>query len=158
MYSELIRTKICFDCKENKPTTDFYKRTVSPDGLGIYCKKCDNKKSNKYRLEKKNEIRIQRKKFRDSNKDHIRMQKFKSKFGISKEKYDNLLNAQNNKCAICNKGPETERYKRLALDHCHETGKIRGFLCNNCNRCIGLLGDKIENLVSAIKYLKKYKN
>lgn len=157
MYAELMRTKKCSACKEEKLLNCFYKRQASKDGLGIYCKECDNSKSNGYRLLKRKEISLQRKRFREANRETVRFQKIVSKFKISKEQYLSLLNAQNNKCAICGKGPETERYKKLCLDHDHITGEVRGFLCNNCNRCIGLLNDNILILQKAVMYLSKYK-
>ena len=49
---------------------------------------------------------------------------------------------------------KTERTEWFAVDHDHETGAVRGLLCNHCNRGIGLLGDSITNLENAIKYLQ----
>jgi hypothetical protein len=57
-------------------------------------------------------------------------------------------------CEICRK-TEDDNGRRLAVDHCHITGKVRGILCNGCNRGIGYLGDDVERLENAIKYLKK---
>lgn len=81
---------------------------------------------------------------------------------FSKEEYAQLLNKQNNLCAICKK-PESiilvsthTKPKRLAIDHCHTTKKIRGLLCQKCNTAIGAFGESIEVLQSAIEYLKKY--
>jgi len=73
-------------------------------------------------------------------------------YGISYEDYDKLLLSQNNACAIC-KNPEYRR--RLSVDHCHATGKIRGLLCTKCNVGIGSLNDNIEYLKNAIDYLNK---
>jgi Recombination endonuclease VII len=63
-----------------------------------------------------------------------------------------LLKEQNGLCAICG-NKESER--RLALDHCHDTGKIRGLLCGTCNTGIGMLKDSVELLEAATKYLSK---
>jgi hypothetical protein len=49
MYAELMRNKTCTMCRKEKPVSEYYKRTISPDGFGVYCKKCDNHKSNEYR-------------------------------------------------------------------------------------------------------------
>lgn len=47
-----------------------------------------------------------------------------------------------------------QKYK-LHVDHCHQTGKIRGLLCQKCNMALGLLNDSVEILETAIRYLKK---
>ncbi len=60
---------------------------------------------------------------------------------------------QEGKCKGCDK----ESNRTLNVDHDHETGKIRGLLCGNCNRGIGLLGDNIETLQNLIKYLEESK-
>jgi hypothetical protein len=75
--------------------------------------------------------------------------------------YNELLRLQNNLCAVCKK-PETvtrvgDVKLRLAVDHDHSTGKVRGLLCSMCNRAEGLLNtvDVARNLVT---YMEKYKN
>lgn len=52
-------------------------------------------------------------------------------------------------CQICGKE------KRLVLDHCHSTGKIRGMLCNSCNTGLGMFQDDTQRLTNAVEYLKK---
>lgn len=69
------------------------------------------------------------------------------KYGLSFEDYEELLIAQEGRCAICN------RMKKLHVDHCHETGKVRGLLCNNCNCGIGNLQDSVEIVKKALDYL-----
>lgn len=44
---------------------------------------------------------------------------------------------------------------RLSLDHCHDTGVFRGWLCQPCNTSIGVLGDDIEGLKKAVSYLER---
>jgi predicted RNA-binding Zn-ribbon protein involved in translation (DUF1610 family) len=75
-------------------------------------------------------------------------------YGITLVEYDQMLHNQNNKCAICGNGDEVEN-RRLAIDHCHESGKVRGLLCGKCNRGLGLFYDNQELLESAIHYLNK---
>jgi DNA-directed RNA polymerase subunit RPC12/RpoP len=61
----------------------------------------------------------------------------KAKYGLSIEKYNQLLNKQNGKCAICEKD-SSEFKQNLAVDHNHATGEIRGLLCSYCNhRLVG---------------------
>lgn len=73
-------------------------------------------------------------------------------FGITLNDYNNLLNKQNGKCAICNGEPNSKN-KTLGVDHCHNTGRVRGLLCDKCNRGLGLFLDNIDLLGKAIKYL-----
>jgi len=76
-------------------------------------------------------------------------------YGISEAKRDELVKMQGGNCAICGK-PESEAPRqRLAVDHCHTTGKVRGMLCDHCNKGIGCLQDDISNLTAAIEYLSQ---
>jgi hypothetical protein len=71
------------------------------------------------------------------------------KYKITGDTYASMLAAQKGVCAICG----NRQAKRLAIDHCHETGKVRGLLCTSCNRGIGYLGDSPERLRKALEYL-----
>jgi hypothetical protein len=77
-----------------------------------------------------------------------RRNKIKSKYGISLEDYSEILRRQGEGCAICGLLKPT-----MHVDHCHDTGQVRGVLCGTCNPGIGLLGDNIQLLESAIRYL-----
>lgn len=83
----------------------------------------------------------------------------KKHYGLTVEQYSTMHEAQNGVCAIC-KLPESAvvsksgKKRRLAVDHCHTTGKIRGLLCSLCNRGLGAFKDSAANLQSAIEYLK----
>ena len=65
-----------------------------------------------------------------------------------------MLDEQGGGCAICQKTPE-ENGRRLAVDHNHTTGDVRGLLCTQCNVGLGNLGDSVERLRSAIRYLNE---
>lgn len=82
-----------------------------------------------------------------------------SRYGITPEDYAELLVAQGNVCAVCRE-PETLIRKnsvcQLAIDHDHQTGRIRGLLCNNCNRALGMLNDNPEILRAPAAYLEEY--
>jgi hypothetical protein len=73
-------------------------------------------------------------------------------YGISLEEYDNMLESQLGCCAICAMTPE-KNGRRLDVDHCHETGRVRGLLCASCNLGIGKFKDNPSLLAEAIKYL-----
>lgn len=70
-----------------------------------------------------------------------------NKYGITREEYERLVDKQSNKCKICNK------VAKLSIDHCHESGVVRGLLCTQCNSGLGLFKDNTEFLSSAIEYL-----
>jgi hypothetical protein len=86
----------------------------------------------------------------------------RTKYGISLKQFEYLYNKQVGACAIC-QSPEkyvnvkTGLVKQLAVDHCHETGKIRGLLCQQCNQMLGMSGDNVARLFSAIMYLENAK-
>ena len=79
----------------------------------------------------------------------------KRDYGLTKESYLEMLKSQNGVCAIC---CNPEKKRRLAVDHCHNTGKIRGLLCTRCNTSIGRFNDDVELLQKAIDYLKTHDN
>lgn len=87
---------------------------------------------------------------REATLQYSREYNLKKKFNLSLKDYNNLLEKQQGVCAICKKTCS----KQLAVDHNHTTGKIRGLLCNNCNRGLGHLKDSIDNLKTAIQYLE----
>lgn len=68
-----------------------------------------------------------------------------------------MVTAQDNQCAICNQPPSLQgaRNQRLFVDHCHETGKVRGMICNDCNLALGRAKHSIDILRSMIIYLEE---
>jgi len=90
-------------------------------------------------------------------KELLRKSQLKLCYGITQEQYLILLEKQNNQCAICNTSTPTGKWKVFAIDHCHSTGTIRGILCNECNRGMGLLRDSSELLRKAADYLDCHK-
>ena len=81
----------------------------------------------------------------------------KSRFGITIEAYDKMLADQRGVCALCG-GPPGGRWQTFHVDHCHETGRIRGLLCHHCNTGLGSLGDSEESLERALRYLRREDN
>jgi hypothetical protein len=77
--------------------------------------------------------------------------RLKREFGITVDDYEVLFKKQNGRCAICRGKPL--KNKNLCIDHCHETGAIRGLLCFNCNTGLGHFRDNMNLLNSAQKYL-----
>jgi hypothetical protein len=72
-------------------------------------------------------------------------------YGLTLERHAAMLKEQEGLCAICRK--ETRR--RLDIDHCHKTNKVRGLLCNSCNVGLGRFKDDPDMLRRAAEYLEK---
>jgi|SaaInlStandDraft_2_1057019.scaffolds.fasta_scaffold116004_2 hypothetical protein len=118
--------KQCSVCKIKKPVTDFGILVKAVSGLRYSCKACDHKK-------------------------HRRLT-----YNLTDDEYQMLLEEQNNKCAICDI-TQDEHYiktkRSLHVDHDHNTGQVRGLLCNPCNRGIGYLKDTYKTVQRAAEYL-----
>lgn len=87
--------------------------------------------------------------------DRRRMEKA---YGMTLEEYAKLVEDHAGNCAICGgQGFELVPGQKnlLVIDHCHSTLKVRGLLCHNCNRALGLFQDNVESLKKAIEYLEK---
>jgi hypothetical protein len=80
--------------------------------------------------------------------------RLKHKYGLIQGDYEAMLAAQGGHCALCDTTPDQERYKRLNIDHCHETGMIRGLLCTPHNHALGKMGDTEEALLRALAYIR----
>jgi hypothetical protein len=94
---------------------------------------------------------VKEKKLQYAKSDKAFDARLRRDFGIGVEDYNTMFRNQNGVCAICKLSCSTG--KRLSVDHCHDTGKVRGLLCTNCNNGIGHLMDSIELLAEAIRYL-----
>ena len=131
--------KHCPRCGSTKPLTEFNRNRSKPDGLGTECRACDRAAC---------KARYQRTK--GQRKDAF----LRNTYGLSLAEYDRKLADQNGGCAICAKTPE-ENGLRLAVDHNHRTGEVRGLLCSQCNKGIGNLGDSPQRLRQAALYLEE---
>ena len=80
--------------------------------------------------------------------------RLKRRFGLTELEFLSVLEVQNSRCAICFSKSKTNR--KLSVDPDHSTGKVRGLLCDTCNRGLGFFQDNVSLLLSAIKYLKNH--
>jgi hypothetical protein len=89
-----------------------------------------------------------------ANRPHL----LRRKYGLTEDEYHVILKKQGGVCAIC--GAEStiyiDRETRLAVDHCHKTGKVRGLLCSRCNLAISFFNDSPTVLARARRYLLKH--
>lgn len=74
-------------------------------------------------------------------------------YGITRDIYNQMLVNQDFKCAICGTH-QSNLKKQLHIDHCHNTKKVRGLLCQKCNSGLGFFKDSVDSLQNAITYLK----
>lgn len=78
------------------------------------------------------------------------------KYGIEPSDFLDMLTMQKGMCAICGHEDATNRSFFPVVDHCHESGRVRGLLCMNCNQGLGKFKDDPNRLFSAIAYLTKH--
>jgi len=112
----------------------------------------DKERKQKWYLENKERVRKQGKKWYQNNNSHAMDRNLQKAYGITLAQYNELLQKQNACCAICAR-PSDKMKKRLGVDHNHETGKIRGLLCFDCNYGLGYFKDNSSFLSRAISYL-----
>lgn len=173
--------KTCSSCKESLQEKEFYVSKNSSDGLYPCCRQCDSirmkKKNNKpdpkvtektctrCRVTKPVKEFARRKASRDGLQfcciDCLRDKYWTRIYGLTASQYEDLLAYQNGVCAIClepetTNDPRTGRPRKLAVDHCHKTGEVRGLLCLRCNSAIGKLADDSDRLRRAAKYLDDF--
>lgn len=89
-----------------------------------------------------------------------RRRQIRYRYGITPEDYARMLAEQDGKCAICldppHEGNTLKRWNgKLAIDHCHDTGTVRGLLCNNCNLVVGR-GRDSATLQRAVEYVRRH--
>jgi hypothetical protein len=159
--------KYCSGCNTTKNLKEFGVDNSEKDGHRFQCKICRNAKQ---RIYSKNNIELIKE--RNSKKSESRKLYYKSAkgiessrrahlkrmFGMTLEEYNEKLFSQEGVCEICKKFKVHSNHNFLAVDHCHNTNKIRGLLCYACNSGLGHFADNEEILNNAIKYLNKYKN
>jgi hypothetical protein len=165
-----MKTKYCNKCKKVKPLSDFNKSKRNKDGYQDWCRTCQkkyykkhsgktNKRNRKWYKENYNGMKKQRQEYYKENRDYLTKQRrnnyLKSLYNIDLQEYNEMLEFQDNRCAICGKTPE-ENGKRLSVDHDHETSEIRELLCNSCNVALGYLNDDPEMCELAKLYLEKH--
>jgi len=89
------------------------------------------------------------------DKQRQRKHQLKSKYNLTEEQYQLLLKEQGYVCKLCGTDKVGGKWTVFHVDHCHTTGKIRGLLCTNCNRGLGMLGDTLQSIEKAYIYMKE---
>jgi hypothetical protein len=139
-------SKICAACNQLKDYCQFRKDSWKPDGHSRECKTCRNARNVEY--QRKNVVGRRNKAIDFQGKSSKEI----------KAIYDEVYELQQGCCAIC-RMPEVKRYRgrvvRLAMDHCHVTGKFRGLLCFQCNVLLARFKDNPETFQRGVDYLQK---
>lgn len=139
-------TKECSNCHIEKPISSYRFKKGGKYLKHSFCQPCEAAKQ---------KARREAAKAKDYEAYHIKLQEreLRLKYGLSLKDYYDMWDKQEGVCAICSENCS----KNLAVDHDHQTGKVRGLLCQKCNRGLGLFNDKPELLGKAKKYLENYK-
>jgi hypothetical protein len=151
------KTKKCSRCLLYHYKSNFYIKNGRYDSLCKGCRKLTSKEwrqknrtkhradSRQYNREHKEERKAYLKQWRKENKGY----QVRNRLGLSKQEHQQLLKDCKHKCCICGSK------RNLCVDHNHKTGQVRGILCQNCNRGVGLIGESIRTLKRAIIYLQE---
>jgi len=139
--------KRCSRCLQYLAADLFGANKQAADGLYPQCLECRRKA-----YYQNHEVHKQRGRESHAKNRSARLSgKLKQAYGITAEQRDQLIAAQDGRCAICQEKPES----LLHVDHDHSSGAIRGMLCGRCNTGIGLFKDDPERLAKAIRYLER---
>jgi hypothetical protein len=134
-------THRCSTCKQVKPVDNFNKNRATKSGYHNQCRECQ-------KLWKPSEEQLERYRAR------TRIWNRKKLTGFTEEQFQQKLQEQNYRCAIC--GTDDPGVMNWQADHCHDTLSQRGILCHLCNKGLGHFKDNPELLESAIRYLAQY--
>lgn len=150
--AEGMETKTCSACKQTLSLEAFSVASNYADGYRGQCRKCRSAYSSAYSAKHGHKplsgIR------KPANPAANRARKLRTKYGISPEIYEQMLCNQNGGCAICATTEPYGRHNRFVVDHCHESGRVRGLLCSKCNRNLAAFGDNAAGVRRALAYLE----
>lgn len=153
-------TKCCSGCKEKKSFSDFWKNKNRKDGYCNECKKCltkrqqepQNKKrkqkyTKEYQKRPKVKERLRKLSKKPKYKETVKKGQLRRKFGLTLDEYYKMIQQQKGLCIIC-------KFPEIVVDHNHKTNKVRGLICQRCNKILGFAQDDINLLQGCINYLK----
>ena len=129
--------KACSLCRTERPFEDFWKSRSTGDGYATWCKAC-------YKDRKASGV------WPSQSGRHRKSAYMKNRYGLTLDQLDAMAHAQDGRCAICEETPQ----RRLVVDHCHTSGRVRGLLCHRCNvQLAPLERDGGVWLIAAQRYL-----
>jgi hypothetical protein len=131
---------VCSRCKKDKEEDDFPLDPTRRSGRYAWCKDCKAAYMREYTK---------------SKPFYQRRQDYMKRYGVTWEKYEQMLADQNGGCAICGR-TSSGKGQPLDIDHDHVTGQVRGLLCSRCNAGVSYFLDDSELTRKATAYLEKY--
>ncbi len=181
-YNE-VGEKVCSECGEKKPVSEFTKNRHTGTGPSVYktqCKMCKrllrdrvgeseraadynaltaDKRRERKRIYLSNPVNLEKsrayaREYAKKNPHRQRM-RILAQYGLNEEGYDALLQNQNGCCAICGTQKNGKKMNFI-IDHDHKTGKVRSLLCTQCNAGLGNFRDDFVLLRKAVTYLETF--
>ena len=145
----LKRSKEYYEANKDEVLSKRRQKYSTPEG-----KKLKSEHDKKYREKHKERLKEDKQTWYQQNKESIARRNRLRKYNLTEEQLQQL--EEINTCQICQSVIEDK--KAHHIDHCHETGKVRGVLCQHCNRGLGCFTDDISKLTAAIEYLNHASN
>ncbi|GGN40520.1 hypothetical protein FHR83_007019 [Actinoplanes campanulatus] len=150
--------KRCSRCTQTKPVDQFDRRKGAknrPGSLKGYCRECDKEYYREYVSSAggRERARVARSGWSKRNHEYF----LKYRYDITLADYEALMAAQGGRCAICGTDQPGGNFTKWAVDHCHNSSKVRGLLCGSCNLGIGQLGDDPARLRAAADYIERHR-
>lgn len=161
-----VVVKICSTCEQMKPLLEYPPDLRRKDGRGARCRICADlvrkgfyakypqKEAERRRRNAQHGMRWYNKN-RKSQIVRMKWTRVLKLYGITQQRYDEMLLSQDGRCAICSTYEAGRGDGYFAIDHDHGTNKVRGLLCQKCNCGIGFFGDDVERMKRAIAYVEK---
>lgn len=156
MTASVAEFKKCAMCKLLHPVSEFSPDVRMKSGLNSYCHDCRRLNARRRRASDPEHARAisRAASKRRRTPERSRASQLKFRYGLSVEDYTALLESQNSCCAVCST-PQPGGMGSWHVDHCHDTGRIRGLLCSTCNVGIGMFKDSPDLLAAAVAYLSR---
>lgn len=147
--------KPCRGCGAVKPLADFRKSQSTRSGRGARCRRCTSRQSVDYARRNAEKRRVYSRAYHAQNPERVLKWNLRKYRGMAIETYKAMLDSQGGACAICTKPFGGAKLSRPHVDHCHQSGVVRGLLCGRCNSMLGFAGDAPSVLASAAGYLRR---
>lgn len=134
---------VCPACGEAKDRAEFYVDRKRSNGLHTYCKSCCKERAKERYAADPAGHKRRHQAWVERNRERVKLHRIKAEYGLSPEEYDAIPKV----CVICGARDD------LRVDHSHRTGRVRGMLCDPCNKGLGFLRDDPTLLLRAADYV-----